>query len=159
MTLFTKCLELKKSIGLRISCSNVKHLCSNCSSPKSCDYFTDLKRQIIFETHGSRVAVGAVFKKRFEDTHLKHWVGWFSRVVTGSKRNNFADKVKFYAIISALELFCKFVLRRKVLFKQIKKLFAIIFGEMCSRQHMSNAGIFAFPNTTSSLYTRQVKTI
>ena len=46
----------------------------------------DFERYFIIETDGSRVAVGAVFKQRFEDTGLEHLVFLFSRALTGSER-------------------------------------------------------------------------
>ena len=39
------------------------------------------------ETDGSTVAVGEVLKQKFNDTNLKHPVGFFSRTLTGSERN------------------------------------------------------------------------
>ena len=47
----------------------------------------DPESHFILETHGNRVAVGAVLKQCFDDTGLEHPVGCFSRVLTGSERN------------------------------------------------------------------------
>ena len=43
----------------------------------------DPDRHFILETDGSRVAVGAVLKQRFDDTGLEHPVSFFSRALTG----------------------------------------------------------------------------
>ena len=37
----------------------------------------DPERDIILETDGSTVAVGALLKQKFEDTNLEHPVGYF----------------------------------------------------------------------------------
>ena len=47
----------------------------------------DGEKEFILETDGSKVAVGAVLKQRFDDTGLKHPVGFFSRALSGSERN------------------------------------------------------------------------
>ena len=47
----------------------------------------DGEKEFILETDGSKVVVGAELKQRFDDTSLKHPVGFFSRALSGSERN------------------------------------------------------------------------
>ena len=47
----------------------------------------DPQRDFILETDGSRIALGAVLKQKFDDTGLEYPVGFFSRSLTGSERN------------------------------------------------------------------------
>ncbi len=77
----------------------------------------DPDRLFIFETDGSRVAVGAVLKQKFEDTGLEHPVGLFSRALTGSERNYAADEVDLYAVVRAVEHFRMFLLGREFLLR------------------------------------------
>ena len=44
----------------------------------------DPQRDFILETDGSRIALSAVLKQKFDDTGLEHPVGFFSRSLTGS---------------------------------------------------------------------------
>ena len=57
----------------------------------------DPERPFLLETDGSFAAVEAVLKERFDDTGLENPVGFFSRVLTGSERNNAAYEIEFYA--------------------------------------------------------------
>ena len=75
----------------------------------------DPDRPFIFETDGSRVAVEAVLKQRFEDTGLEHPVGFFSRTITGSERNYAAYEVELYAVVRGVEHFRIFLLGREFL--------------------------------------------
>ena len=70
----------------------------------------DPERHFILETDGSRVAVKAVLKQRFDDTGLEHPVGFFSRGHTGSQRNYAAYEVELYAVVRAVEHFRMFLL-------------------------------------------------
>ena len=62
----------------------------------------DPTRDFILENDGSRIALGAVLKQRFEDTGLKHPVGFFSRSLTGSERNYVAYELEMYAVVRAV---------------------------------------------------------
>ena len=73
----------------------------------------DPERHFIFETDGSRVAVGAVLKQRFDDTGLEHPVGFFSMALTSSERNYAAYEVELYAVIRAVEHFRMLLLCRE----------------------------------------------
>ena len=70
----------------------------------------DPERPFILETEGSRVAVGAVFKQRFDDTGFEHTVGFDSRALTDSERNYVAYEVEHYAVVRAVEHFRMFLL-------------------------------------------------
>ena len=54
----------------------------------------DVEKKFILETDGSKVAVGAVLKQRFDDTGLEHPVGFFSRALSGSERIYAAYKLE-----------------------------------------------------------------
>ena len=75
----------------------------------------DPERPFILETDGSRVAVGADLKQRFDDTGLEHPVGFFSRALTGIERNYAAYDVELYAVVRAVEHFRMFLLNREFL--------------------------------------------
>ena len=77
----------------------------------------DPERPFILETDGSRVAVKAVLKQRFDDTGLEHRVGFFSRALTGSERNYAAYEVELYAVVHAVEHFRMFLLDREFLMR------------------------------------------
>ncbi len=77
----------------------------------------DPERPFILETYGSRVAVGAVLKQRFDDTGLEHPVGFFSRALTGSEHNYAAYEVELYAVVRAVEHFRMFLLGREFLLR------------------------------------------
>ena len=77
----------------------------------------DLERPFILETDGSRVAVGAVLKQRFDNTGLEHPVGFFSRALTGSERNYAAYEVKLYAVVRLVEHFRMFLLGKEFLLR------------------------------------------
>ena len=47
----------------------------------------DVEGEFILKTDGSKVAVGAVLKQRFDDTKREHMVGFISRTLSGSERN------------------------------------------------------------------------
>ena len=73
----------------------------------------DHERRVILETDGSRVAVEAVLKQRFDDTGLEHLVGFFSWALTGSERNYAAYEVELYAVVRAVEHFRMFLLGKE----------------------------------------------
>ena len=77
----------------------------------------DPDRSFILETDGSRVAVGAVLKQKFEDTGLEHPVGFFDRALTGSERNYAAYEVELYAVVRAVEHFRMFLLGKEFLLR------------------------------------------
>ena len=77
----------------------------------------DSDRPFILETDGSRVAVGAVLKQKFDDTGLEHPVGFFSRALSGSERNYAAYKVELYAVVPAVEHFRMFLLGKEFLLR------------------------------------------
>ena len=70
----------------------------------------DLQLDFILETDGSRIALGAVLKQKFEDSGLEHPVGFFSRSLTGSERNYVAYEFEMYAVVRAVEHFRMFLL-------------------------------------------------
>ena len=75
----------------------------------------DPERLFIFETDGSRVAVEAVLKQRFDNTGLEHPVSFFSKAFTDSERNYAAYQVKLYAVVRAVEHFRMFLFGRELL--------------------------------------------
>ena len=77
----------------------------------------DPQRDFILETDGSRIALGAVLKQRFDDTNLEHPVGFFSRSLTGSERNYVAYELELYAVVRAVEHFRMFLLGREFLLR------------------------------------------
>ena len=77
----------------------------------------DPERPFILETDGSRVAVGAVLKQRFDDRGLEHPVGLFSRALTGSERNYAAYEVELYAVVRAVKHFRMLLLGKEFLFR------------------------------------------
>ena len=58
-----------------------------------------------------------MLKQKFEDTGLEHPVGFFSRAVTGSKRNYAACNLELYAVVRAVENFRMFLLAREFLLR------------------------------------------
>ena len=70
----------------------------------------DPTQDFILETDGSRIALGALLKQRFDDTGLEHPVGFFSRSLTGSERNYVAYELAMYAVVRAVEHFRMFLL-------------------------------------------------
>ena len=62
----------------------------------------DPERLFILETDGSTVALGAVFKQKFDYTNLEHSVGFFLQTLTGSKRNYFAYEIEMYSVVWAI---------------------------------------------------------
>ena len=79
----------------------------------------DPDRPFILETDGSRVAVGAVLKQKFDDTGLEHPVGFFSRALSGSERNYAAYEVELYAVARAVEHFRMFLLDKVFLLRTV----------------------------------------
>ena len=77
----------------------------------------DPQRDFILETDGSRVALGAVLKQKFDDTNLEHPVGFFSRSLTGSERNYVAYELEMYAVVRAVEHFRVFLLGKEFLLR------------------------------------------
>ena len=77
----------------------------------------DPESHFILETDGSRVAVGAILKQRFEDTGLEHPVGFYSRALSGSERNYAAYEVELYAVVRAVEHFRMFLLGKEFLLR------------------------------------------
>ena len=77
----------------------------------------DPQRDFILETDGSRIAVGAVLKQKFEDTGLEHPVGFFSRALSGSERNYVAYELEMYAVVRAVEHFRMFLLGKEFLLR------------------------------------------
>ena len=77
----------------------------------------DPQRDFILETDGSRIALGAVLKQRFDDTKLEHPVGFFSRSLAGSERNYVAYELELYAVVRAVEHFRMFLLGREFLLR------------------------------------------
>ena len=77
----------------------------------------DPQRNFVLETDGSRIALGAVLKQRFDDTNLEHPVGFFSRSLTGSERNYVAYELELYAVVRAVEHFRMFLLGREFLLR------------------------------------------
>ena len=77
----------------------------------------DVDGEFILETDGSKLAVGAVLKQRFNDTGLKHPVGFFSRALSGSERNYAAYKLEMYKVVRAVEQFRIFMLGREFLLR------------------------------------------
>ena len=73
----------------------------------------NLEQPFILEIDGRRVAVGAVLKKRFDDTGLEHPVGFFLKALTGSERNYAAYEVDLYAVVRAVEQFRMFVFSKE----------------------------------------------
>ena len=71
-----------------------------------------IEHDFILETDASRIAVGAVLKQHFLDTGLEHPVRFFSRALTGSKRNYGAYKLEMYAVVRAVEHFRMLLLDR-----------------------------------------------
>ncbi len=65
----------------------------------------DPQQDFILETDGSRIALGAVLKQKFDDTGLEHPVGFFSRSLTVSERNYFVSELEIYAVVLAVEHF------------------------------------------------------
>ena len=56
-------------------------------------------------------------KQRFDDTGLEHFVGFFSRALSGSKRNYAAYELELYVVVRAVEHFRMFLLGRKFLLR------------------------------------------
>ena len=79
--------------------------------------YPDPQCDFILETDGSRIALGGVLKQSFEDTGLKHPVGFFSRALTGSERNYAAYELELYAVVRAVENFRMFFLGREFLLR------------------------------------------
>ena len=75
------------------------------------------QRDFILETDGSRIAIGAVLKQKFDVTGLEHPVGFYSRSLTGSERNYVAYELEMYAVISAVEYFRMFLLGKEFLLR------------------------------------------
>ncbi|MCP6726040.1 hypothetical protein NL526_28690, partial [Klebsiella pneumoniae] len=70
----------------------------------------DPDKEFILETDGSRIALGAVLKQKFDDTNLEHPVGFFTRSLAGSERNYVAYELEMYAVVRATEHFRMFLL-------------------------------------------------
>ena len=77
----------------------------------------DVDGEIILETDGRKVAVGAILKQRFNDTKLEHPVGFFSRALSGSERNYAAYELEMCAVVRAVEHFRMFLLGREFLLR------------------------------------------
>ena len=77
----------------------------------------DPQRDFILETDESLITLGAVLKQRFDDTGLKHPVGFFSRSLTGSKLNYVASELEMYAVVRAVEHFRMFLLGKDFLLR------------------------------------------
>ena len=75
------------------------------------------ERPFILETDGSRVAVRAVLKQRFDNTGLEHPMGFFSRALTGSERNYAAYEVELFAVVRAVAHFRMFELGKEFLLR------------------------------------------
>ena len=75
------------------------------------------QRDFILETDGSRIALGAVLNKKFDDTGFEHPVGFFSRFLTGSERNYVAYELEMDAVVRAVEHFISFLLGKKFLLR------------------------------------------
>ena len=73
------------------------------------------QRDFILETDGSRIALGAVLKQKFDDTGLEHPVGFFSRSLSGSEHNYAAYELELYAGVRAVEHFRMFLLGKEFL--------------------------------------------
>ncbi len=73
----------------------------------------NLDRPFILKTDGSRVAVDAVLKQKFDNTGLEHPVGFFSKALSGSERNYAEYEVKLYAVVNAVEHFRMFLLGKE----------------------------------------------
>ena len=70
----------------------------------------DPQRDFILATDGSRNALGAILKQKFDDTGLEHPVGYYSRSLTGSKRNYVAYELEMDAVVCAVDNFRIFLL-------------------------------------------------
>ena len=77
----------------------------------------DFQQDFVLETDGSRTAIGAVLKQRFEDTGLEHPVGFFSRALSGPERNYAAYELELYAVVRVVEHFRMFLLGREFLLR------------------------------------------
>ena len=77
----------------------------------------DPQRDFILETDGSRTAIGAVLKQKFDDTGLEHLVGFFSRALSGPERNYAAYELELYAVVRAVEHFRMFLVGREFLLR------------------------------------------
>ena len=77
----------------------------------------DPDKPFVLETDGSRIALGAVLKQRFEETGLEHPVGFYSRALSGSERNYAAYEVELYAVVRAVEHFRMFLLGKEFLLR------------------------------------------
>ena len=75
----------------------------------------DVDREFMLKTDGSKVALGAVLKLRFDDTALVHPVGFISRALSGSERKHAAYELEMYAVVRAVEHFRMFLLGREFL--------------------------------------------
>ena len=77
----------------------------------------DPQRDFIVEIDGSRLALGAVLKQKFDDTGVEHPVGFYIRSLTGSKRNYVAYELEMYAVVRAVEHFRMFLLGKEFLLR------------------------------------------
>ena len=77
----------------------------------------DPQRDIVLETDGSRTAIGAVLKQKFDETGLEHPVGFISRAFTGPERNYAAYELELYAVVRTVEHFRMFLLGREFLLR------------------------------------------
>ena len=59
----------------------------------------DFSRDFSSETDESRLALGAMLKQKFNDTGLKHPVGFYSKFFTCSERNYFAYELEVYSVV------------------------------------------------------------
>ena len=118
----------------------------------------DPTRDFILETNGSRIALVAVLKQRFEDTGLEHPVKFFSRSLTGSERNYVAYKLEMYSVVRAVEHFRMFLLGSFYCIL-IMRHSAIYFAEIYPRQLGLSGGSYDSLNIPSESYTNGDKTM
>ena len=78
---------------------------------------TDVEKEFVLETDGSKVAVGAVQTQQFDDTGLEHPIEFFDRALSGSKRNYAAYELEMYAVVRAVDHFQMFRLEREFLLR------------------------------------------
>ena len=118
----------------------------------------DPNRPFILETDGSRVAVGAMLKQKFDDTGQKHPVGFFSRALSGSERNYAAYKVELYVVVRAIDHFRMFLLGKEFLLRTDHSDLRDLLKRDIPRPAGSNDGYVVSRSTASKLNTREAKT-
>ena len=104
----------------------------------------DPQRDFIVEIDGSRLALGAVLKQKFDDTGVEHPVGFYIGSLTGSERNYVAYEWEMYAVVRAIEHFRRFLLGKEILLPPITQHSAIYFEEIYPQQLELNDGSYDF---------------